>query len=100
MLTQIAAVRSGLNRVAQAILEQYLHERMQKALAQRDASLAMHVLREALDRLLFSRQGPRRSSRLALPVHILAGQQSAREMTPRGESMVRVTLISSLHLQQ
>jgi DNA-binding FrmR family transcriptional regulator len=53
MLTQIAVVRSGLKRVAQAILEQYLHERMQKALAQRDASLAMHVLREALDRLLF-----------------------------------------------
>jgi DNA-binding FrmR family transcriptional regulator len=52
MLIQIAAVRSGLDQVARAILEQYLHERIQEAVAQGDPSLATQGLREALDRLL------------------------------------------------
>jgi DNA-binding FrmR family transcriptional regulator len=52
MLIQIAAVRSGLDQVARAILEQYLHERIKEAVAQGDASLATEDLHEALDRLL------------------------------------------------
>nr|BBH92167.1 hypothetical protein KTA_03660 [Thermogemmatispora argillosa] len=52
MLIQIAAVRSGLDQVARAILEQYLHERIQEAVARGDATLATQDLHEALDRLL------------------------------------------------
>lgn len=52
MLTQIAAVRAGLDQVGKAILEQHIDHCVNKAVTQGDAQEAIHELKGALDRFV------------------------------------------------
>ncbi len=52
MLTQIAAVRAGLDQVGKAILEQYIDTCVNKAVARGDPEEAIRELKGALDRFV------------------------------------------------
>ncbi len=52
MLTQISAVRAGLDQVGKAILEYALEQSMAKAIEQRSSDEAIRELKNALDRFI------------------------------------------------
>lgn len=52
ILTQIAAVRAGLNQVGKAILEHHIEHRIADAVKQSRADEAIRDLKDALDRFV------------------------------------------------
>ncbi|GAC1646218.1 MAG: hypothetical protein NVS4B9_38150 [Ktedonobacteraceae bacterium] len=52
MLTQVAAVRAGLDQVGRAMLEYHIEQRVAQAVEHGNADEAIHDLKSALDRFV------------------------------------------------
>lgn len=52
MLTQVAAVRAGLDQVGRAILEHYIEQCVARAVERESADEAIRDLKDALDRFI------------------------------------------------
>ena len=52
MLTQIAAVRAGLDQAGKAMLEYYIEQRVAQSVERGDADEAIRALKDALDRFV------------------------------------------------